>query len=163
MSKRIYIGLSKPKKVKLFSFLISLILGKPYSHCYIRWKTSWGFDAVYEASGFSIKFVGGDIWHDRNKIYKEWPIDISLQKYHSTFLPYLMRISGTQYGFVQIVGILIALIFKLKHNPFGDKNKKMVCSELVYYILTEVFKKNWDSNPDIVTPKDIERYLDGNT
>ncbi len=163
MSKRIYIGLSNPKKGNLYSKCIRSILNTSYSHCYVRWETSWGFDAVYEASGFSIKFIGGDIWHARNEIYREWPIDISSRTYHSKFLPYLMSISGTVYGFMQILGILISITFGLSSNPFGDSSKKMICSELIYYILTEVFEKKWEKDPDIVTPKDLERFMDEST
>lgn len=161
MSKKIYIGLSSPKKETCFSRMIKLVLGTPYSHTYVRWETSWGFDAVYEASGFSVKFVGGDIWHNRNEIYKEWELEIAPEKYHSKFLPYLMSLSGLQYDFYQILSILFYLIFRKKTTD--TDSKKMICSEVVYYILTEVFEKDWDIDPDIVTPKDIERYLDVTT
>ena len=111
MSKRIYIGLSKPRKETVVSKLIKIVLRTPYSHCYVRWKTSWGFDAVYEASGTSVKFVGGDIWHKRNKIEKEWPIDISIRTYHDKFLPYLMSRSGLQYAFMQLISLFFVLVF----------------------------------------------------
>jgi len=163
MSKKIYVGLSNPKSDNIYSKGIRTILRTPYSHCYVRWETSWGFDAVYEASGSSIKFVGGDIWHKNNNIHREWEMDISSRTYHSKFLPYLMSISGTSYGFIQILGILIAIIFGLSSNPLGDKSRKMICSELVYYILTEIFEKKWENDPDLITPKDLERFMDEST
>ncbi len=163
MSKQIYIGLSSPKKDNIYSKAIRKVLGTKYSHCYVRWPTSWGFDAIYEASGFSVKFVGGDIWHSRNDILREWSIDISTKTYHSKFLPYLMGLSGLKYGLRQAFGIWLSTIFNLKTNPFGDKEKRMICSEIIFYILTEVFEKKWEISPDIVTPKDLERFMDGVT
>lgn len=158
MSKKIYIGLSAPKKETCFSSLIKLVLGTKYSHAYVRWSTSWGFDAVYEASGFSVKFVGGDIWHQKNEIFKEWTLELSPGQYHSKFLPYLMSHSGLSYDFFQILEVLWYLITGRKS---GKKDpKKMICSKVVFYILTEVMDFQWDVSPDIVTPKDIERYLD---
>lgn len=163
MSKRIYIGLSSPKKESLLTKLIKVILRTKYSHCYVRWETSWGFDAVYEASGTSVKFVGGDIWHDKNKIHKEWALDISLRTYHDKFLSYLMSISGTKYGCLQLIKLGLSLLFRTSSRKRTDTKNRMICSEVIYYILTEVFEKSWEVDPDIVTPKDIERYMDGIT
>lgn len=158
MSKRIYIGLSVPKKENIFSRIIKFVLKTNYSHTYVRWETKWGFDSVYEASGTSVKFVGGDIWHSKNKVLKEWPLDLDDDKYYSKFLPYILSISGLNYDFFQILGILFYL-YCPKIKPKKDKSK-MVCSEVIYYILTEIFDKKWDIDPDVVTPKNIEKYLD---
>jgi hypothetical protein len=163
MSKRVYIGLSTPKNESILTKLIKMLLRTKYSHCYVRWETSWGFDAIYEASGVSVKFVGGDIWHKKNVIHKEWALDISLRTFHDKFLSHLMSISGTQYGVKQLVQLGIALMFRTKGGVTKDKKNTMICSELIYYVLTEVFEKKWDIDPDIVTPKDIERYLNGST
>lgn len=162
MSKRIYIGLSSPKKSNLFSSMIKLVLGTDYSHTYIRWETSWGFDAVYEASGASVKFVGGDIWHAKNNIHREWFLDLSVEEYHGKLLPYMMSKSGLSYAFLQVVIMGWRLLTGARFRVPKSQDK-MVCSEIVYYLITEVFCMDWETNPDTVTPLDIERYLDGIT
>ena len=67
---------------------------------------------------------------------------------------------GRDYGFKQAAGILVAAIFNLKSNPFGDNNQTQICSEIIYRILTEVFKIDWPvKDDDLVTPEACYNFL----
>lgn len=65
---------------------------------------------------------------------------------------------GQNYGYLQLLGIGLVKIFKLKHNPFG---KSEVCSELVlHWLLTTPYSSEFkDLDPNIVSPEDIYRIL----
>lgn len=161
--RKIIIGFSKPKNkiFPIFSWLIRLFQGgTQYSHVYIRWYSpTIGTYLTYEASGTSVKFVGEQVYEDEITPIYEYEISIS-DNIYLNLLKFCIRYSGIKYGVIQVIGIAIALLFKLKKNPLSHGDQKQVCSEIVQRILKQILHKDIEIDLDLVTPKNIKDFLD---
>ena len=115
-------------------------------------ETRDGDSIVIEASakhGISItllsKFNGRpmELFQDKLDI---WSID-SIKSY-----------IGNTYGYLQLFGIALVKIFKLKKNPFS---KDEVCSELVlgWLLSTPYSSKFKDLDKNITSPEDLYRII----
>lgn len=165
--RTIKLGFSRPskeyKKFPIFSWIIRLFEWTPYSHIYAEFKSeSLSRRLVYEASGLSVKFLGGKLFDTRvEKIY-EYDLEITESEYKKT-LQFAIDNAGKPYGILQIFGlgwvILGRWFGKRWKNPFSNGNQAYVCSELVIHLLPELRDK-FGSDPDVVTPRDIWEYLE---
>lgn len=161
MDKKIYIGFSKPKKhlFPIFSWLIRMFQKTPYSHVYIRWYSRHAQAHIcYEASGNEVKFLGKKVFDNRIQIIHEYEINITKSQYKK-LLHFCMSNAGIKYGILQVFGILLVTLFRLKKNPFSDDRKSWVCSELVGNALEEVLDKETGLDLDIAGPKEIDNFL----
>lgn len=157
---KVYVDFTKPKNkiFPIFSYIVRFVQNTPYSHVRLRWYSRSGIEIVYEASGSSVKLLGkksGKI--EKAKIIKSYEIKVSVEEYRK--LISLFEYASVSYGFLQILGIGIAHLFNLKKNPFADKRKSQVCSELLGLFLKKV--KNWpvDFDLDIAGPREIDEFL----
>lgn len=142
-----FIGFSFNKN-NLFSKLIAWFTKSQWSHCFIVYEKIKDDYLIIEAS-----FHGGVKF---NLLSKYQTKDFNLQLIPITELDIacLLPLIGNNYGSLQILGNLIARVFKLKCNPF---KKDQVCSELVYIALinngfSELMK---GLKPNLVTPQDL--------
>lgn len=150
------VGFSRPKKWKLFSAVVKWYLKTPYSHVYMKfYSKSLDRWIVYEAVGNGVRFIGQKLFDETVDIIKEFEIDISDEK-QKELLVWCVDNSGVKYGCLQLIGIFIANILKLKRNPF--KSGK-ICSELIAEAIenAEIYKFKKDLN--LVTPKEIYNLL----
>lgn len=155
--KTITIGFSKStKKFAIGSLLIRWYMGAPYSHVYLKFKSS-SLDRVliYEAVGAGVRFIGANRWASHAEEVSSFNIEISDENY-TKLMQFCVDNAGIEYGFFQNLGILFANLCKLKKNPLTDGNN---CSEAIGEILElEGYKINKDLN--LLTPKDIHLILD---
>ena len=101
----VYIEFTRPRKFKLFSCVIRLVQGTPYSHVRLRWENSVGTMVVYEAGGSSVHFMG-PMAQEANpvEVIKAFKISISRQRYRE-LVKLCMENAGIEYGIKQIIGI----------------------------------------------------------
>lgn len=146
------------KKFAPFSWLIRLVQGVPYSHVRLRWISGSGEELIYEAGGFSVRLIGklAQPLHPV-LILESFEIEVSDSEYKN--LIKLFRFAGVSYSIKQIVGIAIAIAFKLKRNILTQGRLGQVCSELVGLALKEVKQWNVNYNLDVAGPKEIYEFL----
>lgn len=151
----ITIGFSTSRRWNPFSALIKRWWGTPYSHTYLKWDTPWGFSEVLEASGTSVRMVNDEIWKKKNRPVYEKELVITREEFNR-MMSQLRPLTGTPYGWGQVMGIILKELFRLKKNPFSDGADTFVCSELVLKFLRDVANiccNRMDS--DSVSPHDI--------
>lgn len=159
------IGFSRPKGgFKPFSWLIRLIENTPYSHVYIKfYAKKYDRYLVYQASGTQVNFISQERFNEEEVIVKEFILEvdeISMNK----MIQFAIDNVGAPYGVKEIFGLGLVLLCRLFgkkiKNPFGDGTKSFFCSQLVDYILSGPLNRNITFDPDLVTPKDIYKYLE---
>jgi hypothetical protein len=159
--KEIIIGFSTPTPDTIYSWGIRSVWGTEFSHTYIRFMVA-GEDTVFEANDHCVKFVNAEQWDKDNQVICSYPFYVS-DKMWENVISYCHSISGTPYGFKQAAGLLLATILGMDKNPFGDGNDTQICSEVVYRIVTEVFKYRWNTHDDdMVTPYMCQKYISYN-
>ncbi len=159
--KTIVIGFSRPKKkfLPVFSWLIRLIQGTAFSHCYVRWfSETYDEPLVYEASGTQVRFVGSQAWKNHVEVIHEFELDISDVQFKA-FVKFCMSTSGMPYSSTQIFGIALVQVAKLikvkMGNPLKNGKRGWVCSELVGYLLNDIIGVAYDYELDSAGPKEI--------
>jgi len=158
MNEKVVIGFSRPKNkiFPLFSWLVRLFQGgTKYSHVYVKWHSSYtNRDIIYEASGTSVRFVGGRLFNERVHITDEFDIEITKETKRK-IVQFCVDNAGIPYGCKQILGIALVKLFKLKRNPFRDGKESQVCAEAVGYILREKLGFDIQKDLDTADVKDI--------
>lgn len=159
----IHIEFTRPrnKLFPFFSYGIRLVENTKYSHVRLKWynnrKDIW---VVYEASGSNVKFKGPLAQKEEPvTVIKSYTVSIDKPKYDK-LVKLCLENSGLNYGIMQIFGILLVKIFKLKKNPLSQGRKSQVCSEVVGRFLQEIIDIGHDLNLDTAGPKDIELTLE---
>lgn len=140
-----------------FSWLIRLAYGTSYSHVSIHWDTPWGIE-VFEASGTSVRLVSQEEWKKKNKQLAGFSIFLTKDDFiqlQKDIRPLL----GRPYGWRQVLGMAVALLFRMKTNPFGDGRSSFVCSELVALAMGSIFKVDILKDSDTISPNDIEQLI----
>ena len=157
--KTIYIGFSKSNLIG--SKLISWFLNREYSHTYFKFQEPWYDDkTINQSTGHGIGYMAEHNFIKNNTIVKEYVLDIS----DELFLELVNdchKNAGVKYGYFQNLGIFVIdvlskLKINIKRNPINDG---VNCSEWMYYILEEVYGKWTDKDPNLVTPADVEAFL----
>lgn len=127
--RRIVIGFSTTKEFKPFSWAIRAVLGTPFSHTYIKFKSD-KFDRVlvYQASGTMVNFMEEKRVLETHKIIQEFEFEVSDEVYTKT-IQFAIDKSGVPYGMSQIFGILYVKalgLFGIKaKNPFPQWKWKL--------------------------------------
>lgn len=136
--RRFTIGFSRPTGFfNPFSWAIRAVERTSYSHVYIRTTAeSISEDLIYQASGTRINFMGIEAFHSHAKTVVEYEFQISDDSYKA-YLKWAVSNCGRPYGLKNIIGILLARIFKLKINPFGDGESRQYCAELAARALND--------------------------
>lgn len=159
--KTIVIGFSRStKKIPLGSWAIMLWQGgTPYSHCYIKLLTKDRFPSnkILHAAEGQVSNYSETAFLKRNKVIKEFILDIPKSTYVDLVRNVFHELSGEPYSTMQNVGIvyvqLMKLIGKKVKNPWKNGWN---CSEYVLKVLNFIYPeeaKKYDLNT--VTPKDI--------
>lgn len=158
--RKITIGFSKSKKkFAVGSVLIRWYMGTPYSHVYLKFDAkSFDRTLVYEAVGKGVRFVGLKNWQHNHEEIASFELNISDDNYKK-IMQFCIDNSGSEYGFLQNIGILFSDAFGIKRNPLTSGEN---CSEVIGKILVlEGYKINKDL--DLLTPKDIFLILNNQT
>jgi hypothetical protein len=107
--------------------------------------------------GTGIRFIGTSTWQNHAMEVESFSIVLNNSNYLD-LLRYCVDNSGTDYGFMQNVGVVISNLLKLDYNPF-KKGKN--CSEVIAEIL-ELEGYKFNKSKDLITPKDIYLILKNN-
>ena len=66
---------------------------------------------------------------------------------------------ATSYGMLQIVGIALQKLFKLRYNPFKNNTDQQICSEYIARGLVEYTEMEINVDFELVSPKDLYMEL----
>lgn len=154
------IQFTRPAKgIKILSWLIRLILGTKYSHVLARWNAAGGkVDLVWEAAGSSIRFLGPIAHEGKYNVVETYEVPLTRVEY-KRLIEYTHNYAHVNYGKTQLIGMLIARLFRLNKNIISQGKSEQVCSEAVAGLLKHV--KGWTSeyNFDVYGPDALERWL----
>ena len=137
--RKVIIGFSRPKHkiFPIFSWLIRFFEGTDYSHTYVKTYSqtadTW---LVYQASGSMVNFMGEKHFINAAHIAREFEFEISENSFKE-YLKWAILNAGVPYGLKTVLGILIARVFNLKKNPFGDGESTLFCAELCRIVLND--------------------------
>lgn len=158
---KIKIGFSTPinNPFPVFSWAIKAIYQTEYSHSYLKFRSDrLDRDIIYEAVGVGVRFVGYKLWCEHAKSIKEFELEVTQEQY-TELQQFCVDNAGKKYGKLQILGIYIAKLFRMKKNIFKNGDSEEVCSEVIAKIMTQLGYK-FDKDFDLITPKDIYQALD---
>jgi hypothetical protein len=157
----IIIGLSRPKKWKIFSELI--MWGDKHldkaevrmSHGYSRFiGRAWERDFIYQAAGLATNFCGSHHFETGNVIVEEYEHEVQAEV-DAKFGRICVDREGKPYGIKQATGNIIAGLVRLFSggaikikNPFADGQDSVTCIEEQGYLLCEAV--------GITPPKELE-------
>lgn len=153
------IGFSRPKKFKLFSWLIMLVEGTKYSHTFVTWKcTNINERKVFEAIGSGVRIVSNYRFKEKSHIVEiyqfEVPVEVILWLDRYAHLQ-----AGKPYGYKHILGLTIMKVAKFFGfniaNPFKDGKYSEICLESGAYIVEEGIKVDL---PGDIEDYDLEQY-----
>lgn len=158
--RKIRIGFSRPlkKKFPIFSWLIRLYEGTPYSHVYIRWETKYGLDICYHAASLFLHFLSDGCFKKEIEVVEEFSFDISDSQFDE-FMKFCLETCGQDYGLLEVFGIPLMDLLKLSHNPFGKGTDKEFCAELVVRALGKMSVSGLPFDADRVRLKEVYQFV----
>lgn len=129
------IGESRPKKWKLFAWLIQLVEGVDHSHIFVSWKDKeLGVRKVAEARGAGGRMISNHRFKDQNHVVMIYQYQIQPDKLEE-LEKWLWEVLGP-YGHKHIFGLLLMRVVsglgfkKQAKNPFKDGTYSQICCEL---------------------------------
>lgn len=158
---KVTIGFSKPrhKNFPLFSWLIRLFEGTPYSHVYLKWYSEHlQMYLVYHAAGSSMHFLGPARAEVELQPIREYELDVTPEM-KRLMVVYCVSKAGTPYGLRTVVGIALKRLLGTSKNVFADGEKTQFCSEFISRILSTYFHVELPKDPDSMGLKDLEGLL----
>lgn len=156
--KTIIVGFSHSTKwFSPFSKAIQIWDGTNYSHVYFQFESSkYHFDMIYQSSSTMLNYMSKDVFLMHNQVRDEFSLSITEAQYDA-LMENCMKSAGLPYGVLEILGIVLAGIFKLKKNVFANKDK-YICSEWVAEQLTYL-GYTFDKELDLIKPSDVYKVL----
>lgn len=158
--RKLTIGFSKPKNhiLPIFSWVIQAYEGLPFSHAFVRWETSVGPGICYHAAKSNIHFLSDRIFFYNIKVVEEFTFEVSDETFNRV-MKFCLENCGSSYGILEVFGIPLMDIFKLKKNPFSSGATSQYCAELVLRVLQNIGSENLTFNPDQVKLKQLYTYI----
>lgn len=126
----------------LFSRLISVKLGKGYSHTFMIFEWN-GHKIVLHATAKGVNAISWERFKAANKIVKLVEYN-NCEKGEKAFRYCISRL-GQHYGYLAILAIALGIHYE-------DGEKTLICSEYV----ARALEMKFDKKLDLVTPADIE-------
>lgn len=159
--KTIIIGFSKHRGFAIGSWLIRLVLQRPFSHTYFKYKEPEYQDGtVFHAVGKGLIYISETSFLEHNEPVSEFNLSISDDSF-AGLMQECHKIAGRDYGYLQNIGIALIrwankIGFNIKHNPLNDG---INCSEWAADVIEEVYGKWTDKDPNLIAPDDVYKYL----
>lgn len=156
----IIVGFSKPVKFTLHGWLIMKIDEAPFDHAYIRVKLDkLQREIVFQSIAIGIQIVSVTEFETLSQPIEEYELDVSEEQFIS-LLQFCIDNSGKSYGLLAVIGLGIAkLLGKIGikiNNPFGEgKTSSEFCSEVITSALDNIDPKDFNLDPDNVSPEDL--------
>ena len=124
------IGESKPKKFKLFSYLIKLVEATDHTHSFVSWKDPrTDIRAVAEARGSGCRVVTNHHFKAEAHVVRIFQYKITVEQLLK-FEKYVWEQLGKPYGFKHILGLLLMRVGITKENKYKDGEYSQICAEL---------------------------------
>lgn len=156
------VGFSKSSiKIPLLSWVIQKIEDTPYSHTFIKFQKEDGTWWIYEASVSGVRLVPNSEFLSHNKMVMEYETEL-LENEKNKLISFITTTNHIKYGYLQLFGMAIAVLFRLNKNPFDDKDETYVCSELVSEVLESVLDASFSAEQDLISPKIVQNWLENN-
>lgn len=150
--RQVTFGFSKPKgnPFPWFSWLIRLVDNAPFSHVYMKLKTKYDCDLIYQASGVQVNFMSERIFNSHAETLYTFESELSDEAY-GKLMKFCIVNAGAPYSIKQIFAILI---YKLTGKKVYPCLEGFVCSEIAGIVIKDFF--NFKINDvDYLTPKDV--------
>lgn len=148
---------SNPKKPTFVNWCIRKVLRKPYGHtASLLRDTRTGQFMVSEASHGEAHYIHYGDWLLINDIVIQYDKALTEEDYANVVF-ILNSVPQRGYDFLSLIGILIAMVFKLNRNIFGSGRDKLFCSEKSGMVLSSWYKI--EKSLDLFTPKDVEELI----
>lgn len=166
----IYIGFSKSTKTfAIGSWLISEVEKRQYSHAFIRYSCPiTGEPMAFQASHGLVNEMHLDIFLQKNKIIKEYSLQIDFNKFLE-FYKFVKTNMGKEYSVFQLISIGIKKIFAFSRYPkyiyslIQNGTSEYICSEIaacVCMLVNDTLRAALiDTQIDEITPSDLESIL----
>lgn len=147
------VGFSRPKKWKIFAWLIMLFEGTDFSHTYVTWRNS-RIDRrkVFEAVGGGTRSIKNTTFRSHNEVVDlyEFTITTDSEKAEIEIEQYVTDIVGTKYSIKHLMGLayMRAMNFMCKvihakkryGNPFKDGKYSQICVEAGADLVQKILK-----------------------
>lgn len=146
---------SSSKFFPIGCWIIKAYMRTKYSHVAFKFTTNRNKSLIYEAVGVGVRFISESLWLKKVIIEETYSIDLTEEQFNK-IMDFCIDHAGISYGYLQNIGIVIADLLKLDHNPFDMKEE--VCSQILGEILIEIGYK-FKKQSNLLTPKDIQEAL----
>jgi hypothetical protein len=157
----ITVGFSSPIEKKIGAESIKFYLGTDYSHVYVKFKSeSLNRTMIYHAAHGMVHFIEEANFLKTNKVIKEYTLEIS-DELLIKLKQRCIDLAGIEYGFDELPKIVIndiCINLNIKYKVVDSKG--YICSELVADILEETLEVKFNKPKNLITPKDIDTYLE---
>ncbi len=132
--RTIIVGFShSTKEFSPFSTAIQWWDGTNYSHVYFQFESSkYDVDMIYQSSSTMLNYMSKEVFLMNNEVRKEFTLELTDDQY-SSLMKKCMVSAGLPYAVIQIFGIVLADIFKLKF----DKDLDLLKPSDIYKVLDE--------------------------
>ena len=157
---KITIGFSSPinNPFPVLSWAIKTIYRIPYSHTYIKfYEEDADRYVIFESVGVGARFIGINLWEQHAEVIREIELSTTPEKFKK-IKQMCIDHAGLKYGKMQVIGIYIAKLFRMKRNIFKNGDDLLVCSEIIGRIMVEL-GYDFDKDFDLLSPKDIYKKL----
>lgn len=143
-------------KKNLISRFITKETNSSWSHCFLILQDIGDDSLIAEASFGGVEFSLLSKYGNKDK-YNLEIIDLGdvMTKESNNEM---LSLIGKPYGYLELLGNLVARIFHMQNNPITDA---VVCSEYVDQVLrvSKLSDKFQDTDPNLITPGDIYKIL----
>jgi|DEB0MinimDraft_6_1074348.scaffolds.fasta_scaffold113056_2 hypothetical protein len=155
---KVIVEFTNPVKFSWVNWLVRKVEGTDYGHVRLR-VVMEDHSYVYEANDTNVRLLG-QMKMKMNPVEVLHSYTLSLSEEQEKEFPVLLEFAGLEYGYKQLIGILLQRKWKLKWNPLNRGREHQICSEFVAIFLMNVMGYYIDKDIDILSPKDIKRFLD---
>lgn len=147
------------KRFPIFSWLIQLWTGKPYSHVAREVvRRDWGA-GYYHASEGKVNYEHENVFNVKHEIVRSYTVSIPTEL-EMKIRKECWSECGNDYGMLQNLGIVLVDICKIfgvrVTNPW---KKGRNCSELLYLTVFKQIHPELDYDPDTIKPHHIDDIL----
>lgn len=159
--RNLTVGFSRPKHLKfpLFSWLIRLYEGTPYSHVYLKWYSKrYNCYLVYHAASMGLHFLGEEQQEVQLDTVEEYHFDLPDYKFHN-LVDYCLQKAGTPYGILGVFGLVISRLLGKSRNIFNQKERAQFCTELTSRLLRNAFDIQLPKAPNKMRLRDVEELV----
>jgi hypothetical protein len=148
------------KKFPIFSWLIRLWTGKPYSHVAKgNIVKNWG-KAYYQASEGKVNYEYVTFFKKKHIVVKRYILRIP-GVLNTKIKEKCYKEAGNNYALMQNIGIALVDILKILGIKIKNPWKKgRNCSELLYLYVLKQMHPELNLDPDTIKPHHIERILE---